>query len=98
MIVQLTTTDHVVRKLTEGFLTARVLEARAMGKKDFTLPELIGSQWPSECAPFRTLYKSNRVAGCELGKILGNVGRKLGLQVKRENKYGKKDAITRYFV
>jgi hypothetical protein len=100
MSKQLTVTMDaaVIRSLTESYLIKKVTERRAAGPSSFTLPDLIGSDWPAECKPFYGLYGNDKTAGCEMGKLLGQVGRKLGLHMKREDKYGKKDAITRYFV
>ena len=94
--VTITTTSEVIRSLTENYLVGRVIQARANGVKNFTMPELIGSKWPDELIPFCNLYKSERTAGCELGKLLGRVGSRLGLSSKREDRRGRKDAITRY--
>jgi hypothetical protein len=96
--VTLTVQPSVIRSLTEAFLIKKVVERRAAGPSSFTLPDLIGTNWPPECTPFYGLYNNDRTAGCEMGKLLGNVGRKLGLKMVREDKYGKKEAITRYFV
>ena len=91
-------TPRVIRNLTEAFLISKVLEAKRNGKVDFILPELLGSDWPDECKPFYTMYGNEKTAGCEMGKLLGKVGRVLGLKMQKEDRRGKKDAITRYFI
>ena len=95
--VQMMLSKAVVLSLTEGFVMSRIHAVQ--GKlTSYTLPELLGSVWPDECMPFFELYDRNtRVAGSEMGKLLFRVCTRLSIVPKKEDRRGKKDAITRYF-
>ena len=96
----LTLDKDTVRLLTKGNLKLAVLEfgKNNPGKGSFILSDVIGTRWDAQFVPFYTLYNENgKVAGQEMGKLLSRVGDELGLKAVKENRFGKKDAINRYF-
>jgi len=90
---------NVIRNLTAAFLEAAIRQFKPRtGKDDFTMPDLLGTSWPAECLPFYQLYNGRGgVAGHEMGKLLKVVADRLGLHSQKEDRFGKKAAITRYF-
>lgn len=86
-----------IRVLTAAFLERQIRLHKQTGKGSFLLPDLVGTRWPVELIPFYSIYNNNKVAAQEMGKLLGRVAGELGLSSKKENRFGKVDAITRYF-
>lgn len=97
MNTQITLDKNMVRLLTEKSLRLAITEFKETGKGSFVLPDLIGSRWDLEYMPFYDLYANDKVAGQEMGKLLSKIAADLKLTNRKENKRGKKDAITRYF-
>jgi len=89
-----------VRKLTKNSLKLQVIEIQR--KKiigSFIMSDLLGKDWSGEYEPFYKLYeKNNSIAGQEMGKLLAQVCRELKLKSQKELRFGKKDAITRYYL
>ena len=89
-----------VRSLTGFFLKAKVEEFQKTKPQNgsFILSDILGSKWPDECLPFYEMYGfRDKVAGAEMGKVLSKVAKGLGLKSQKEKRFGKVDAITRYF-
>lgn len=88
-----------IRLMTRNCLKLAVIEYRDHNpdRGSFILPDVLGSNWTEEFMPFYSLYGVDRVAGQEMGKLLSVVAKDLGLRNTKENRFGKKDAITRYF-
>ena len=89
-----------VRLLTKKALKLAVLEFREANrdKGSFLLTDILTSHWDTPFQPFYEVYEENgKVAGQEMGKLLGVVASEMGLKSLKESKYGKEEAITRYF-
>jgi hypothetical protein len=89
-----------LRVLTKNSLMLRVLrfERNNKDKGSFILTDIAGTIWDQDFIPFFEMYEKNgRVAGQEMGKLLAAVAKELGLKSQKENRFGKKNAITRYF-
>lgn len=90
----------LIRTLTYKAVKASIYDFERMGRGSFVITDLpgLGARWDSQFVPFYNLYNQNgKVAGQEMGKILSSVAKELGLRSVKENKRGKRDAITRYF-
>jgi len=88
----------MVRKFTRAVLMLKVMEVQRRGVLgSFILSDLLGEKWSSEYEPFYQLYNKKSIAGQEMGKLLASVCGELNLRGQKENRYGKRDAITRYF-
>ena len=89
-----------VRLLTKQALKLTVIEYRDNnpGKGSFVLTDILHSRWEPPFMPFYEVYEENgKVAGQEMGKLLGVVAAELKLKSLKESKFGKEKAITRYF-
>ena len=66
--------------------------------KGFTMPELLGYLW---AYPFHLLYleygSNQEVAAHEMGRLLSLTAKELGMRSVKEDRRGKKNAITRHF-
>lgn len=100
--MDVTLTRDEVRGLTKNSVKAAVFDfgKRNPDKGSFVLSDLpdLGTYWGPMYVPFFKLYgESRKVAAQEMGKILSLVADEMGLRRVKENRFGKKDAITRYF-
>ena len=97
MKLQLELSKKVVVELTRGYLTMKVTGLRGV-KPSLTTPELLGHPWCEELQPFYLLYNNHHTAGQQMGKLLHKVCvDDLGMSEAKEDRRGKKAAITRYF-
>lgn len=92
-------TATTVRRLTTSYVQVAVLEYKCKHPErgSFTMPDVIPTEWPAELMPLWGLYQNGKVAGQQLGKVVAQVAATMGLESKLEARFGKKDAITRYF-
>ena len=100
MKTEVTATRTQIRNLTEHSLLLRVLKFQANNpqKGSFILSDVLGTSWDDEFIPFYNLYDQNGpIAGQEMGKLLSKVAKRLQLRSTKENRFGKVNAITRYF-
>lgn len=89
--------NHIIA-LTESYLKLKIREYEETGKGSFILSDLIRTNWDYPLVPFYEMYgKNQKTAGTQMGKLLKKVAIEMGLAHKRENRFGRKDAITRYF-
>jgi len=89
-----------IRELTLAYLTymLRRYRQRHPGKISVILSDVAGSSWDAPLMPFYNLYGGRgRVAGAEMGKLFSKAAKELGMDSRKEDRFGKKDAITRYF-
>ena len=88
-----------IRLFTLKCLMLEVLQfpKKNPAKGSFILSDLLGNHWAEEFKPFWELYGTEKVRGQEMGKLLSKVAKELSLRNIKENRFGKKDAITRYF-
>lgn len=90
----------MVRYQVRRSLKLEIIEYRADHPEcgSFIMPDLLGTQWGRAYLPFYELYEeNNKTARQEMGKLLSDVAKDMGLRSVKENRFGKKDAITRYF-
>lgn len=88
-----------IRALTANSLRLEILKFKTNrpAQGSFIISDLIGTIWSTEYMPFYRLYGGNgKVAGQEMGKLLSRVAREMGLRSIKENRFEKRDAITRY--
>ena len=89
-----------IRILTKRSLKLDVIEYRANHpeKDSAIISDILGSSWGDAYMPFYQMYGENgKVAGQEMGRLLSQVAKDLGLKSIKVNRFGKRDAITRYF-
>ena len=92
---------NAIKQLVARSVGLAILEFKKTNsaKGSFILSDLpgLGTNWDEIYAPFYSLYGNYKVSAQEMGRLLGDVARSMGLESKKESRFGKKDAITRYF-
>jgi hypothetical protein len=90
---------EAVRELTRAWVVKRIEGMRNLVEvASFILsdPAMCGTVWPEELVPFYELYGNPKTAACEMGKLIAQEAKRLGLNSRAEPRFGKENAITRH--